>query len=167
LMSSMDRPERATRQSKPVKTFDVVDRIQTIPEFQVLVDDGDIDVETVALQKEWHFGGPVSRSFGEMRAEIARKRDEWMESHWREVADGMTGERGRVLNEALDKFGDLRRRGPFTSNVGYLINDEPMSPSTNDLAEWDTVRWWWELQTPHRLDHYDNKARKAAPTART
>ena len=166
-MSGTDRPERATKQSRPVKTLDIVDRLQIIPEIQVLVDDRDAVDETAPPEKEWHFGGPISRSFGEMRAEVARKRDEWLETHWREVADGMAEETGQVLHEALDQFAYLRRKGPFTSNMGYLIGAEPMPPSTDDLAEWDTVRWWWELQTPHRLDHYDSKARKAEDTTRT
>ena len=163
----MDRPERATKQSRPVLTVDVVDGLQTIPDLQVLVDDGDRDDQTELLHKKWRFGGPTSRSFGEMRAEVARMRDEWMETHWREVADGMAGDPGGVLHEALDKFGYLRQEGLFTSNVGYLIDDEPVPPSTDDLANWESVRWWWELQNPNRLDHYDNKARKATHIART
>ena len=166
-MSDTDRPERATKQSRPVLTVDVVDKLQTIPEFQVLVDDRDADDESAPQQKEWRLGGPISRSFGEMRAEMARIRDEWMETHWREVADGMAGDPGRVLHEALDKFGCLRQEGLFTSNVGYLIDDEPVPPSNDDLAEWESVRWWWELQNPDRLDHYDNKAQKATHIART
>ena len=166
-MSGTDRPERATKQSRPVKTLDIVDRLQMIPELQVLVDDRDAVDETELPEKEWHFGGPISRSFGEMRAEIARKRDERMEAHWREVANGMTEDVGQVLHEALDQFAYLRRKSPFTSNMGYLIDDEPMPPSTDDLAEWDTVRWWWELQNPDRLDHYDKKARNVEDTAHT
>jgi hypothetical protein len=166
-MSGTDRPERATKQGRPVLTVDVVDKLQAIPELQVLVDDRDPNDHPEVLHKKWHFGGLTSRSFGEMRAEVARMRDEWMETYWREVADGMADEPGRVLHEALDEFGHLRQEGLFASNVGYLLDDEPVPPSTDDLAEWESVRWWWELQNPNRLDHYDNKAQKATHIART
>jgi hypothetical protein len=55
----MDDSERATKESKPRLGYDV-ERLQTIPKFQVLVDDRDADDEIEPPSKESHFDDRVS-----------------------------------------------------------------------------------------------------------
>jgi len=58
-MSGMEGSKRATKESKPRLGYDV-ERLQTIPEFQVLVDDRDAADEMEPPSKESNFDDRAS-----------------------------------------------------------------------------------------------------------
>ena len=59
-MSGTDGSERATEESKSQLAYEI-ERLQTIPEFQALVDEWDTDDETEAPPKAGHFVSTPSK----------------------------------------------------------------------------------------------------------